>query len=155
MSLLQRLPSEIRAAIVQEARSWVGTRYASGCDIKGVGVDCGMIIIRIFADIGLMEPFDPRPYAHNWHMHRDGEKYREQAEKRFDYVETPEIGDIVMFHVGRSYSHGAVIVELDPLTIVHSTRQYGRVVEEVVSTNVQLAERLPTALYARVRGDFW
>jgi len=55
----------MREKIVAEARSWIGTPYHNCADIKGVGVDCGMLLVRVFVDLGLVEPFDPRPYTHD------------------------------------------------------------------------------------------
>ncbi len=66
-----------RAAIVREARSWIGTPYHNCADVKGRhgGVDCGMLLVRVFVDTGLVAPFDPRPYPPDWHLHRSEEKY--------------------------------------------------------------------------------
>ncbi len=36
---------ESRAIIVAEARKWVGTPYHSCADVRGAGVDCGMLIV--------------------------------------------------------------------------------------------------------------
>ena len=59
-----------RQQIVAEARSWIGTRYHACADAKGTGVDCGMLLVRVFVDCGLVAPFDPRPYPIDWHLHR-------------------------------------------------------------------------------------
>jgi cell wall-associated NlpC family hydrolase len=73
------MPAEAaqRAAIVREARSWIGTPYHNCADVKGRngGVDCGMLLVRVFVDAGLVAPFDPRPYPPDWHLHRAEEKY--------------------------------------------------------------------------------
>ncbi len=67
--------AEQRAAVVAEARSWIGTRYHNCADVKGAGVDCGMLLVRVFVDTGLCQPFDPRPYPPDWHLHRSEERY--------------------------------------------------------------------------------
>ena len=64
-----------RRMIVREARSWVRTPYHQQGDIKGIGVDCGMLLVRVFVDTGLCAPFDPRPYANDWYLHRGEERY--------------------------------------------------------------------------------
>ena len=56
-----------RAAVVAAARAWIGTPYHHMADVKGVGCDCAMLLVRVFCDLGLVEPFDPRPYARDWH----------------------------------------------------------------------------------------
>src|SRR5208282_2779302 len=105
--VLPRFPNgtlSMREKIVAEARSWIGTPYHNCADIKGVGVDCGMLLVRVFVDLGLVEPFDPRPYTHDWHMHRDEERYLNLVLPRARKVSAPQIGDVMLFRVGRSHS---------------------------------------------------
>ena len=64
-----------RDRIIAEARRWIDTPYHNGADIRGAGVDCGMLIVRVFVDTGLCAPFDPRPYPPDWHLHRGDERY--------------------------------------------------------------------------------
>ena len=138
-----------RAAIVAAARSWIGTPYHNCADIKGVGVDCGMLLVRIFVDTGLCPPFDPRPYSPDWHLHRDGERYLDFLFKRCAEVEKPQAGDVMMFHFGRCYSHGGVVTSAAPpitpngaprVFIVHAYRQTQCVIEEAVGGNGLLAD---------------
>jgi cell wall-associated NlpC family hydrolase len=56
-SSIVRLPSSEaaqRATVVAEARSWIRTPYHNCADVKGAGVDCGMLLVRVFVDTGLM-----------------------------------------------------------------------------------------------------
>jgi hypothetical protein len=72
----------MREKIVAEARSWIGTPYHNCADIKGVGVDCGMLLVRVYCDLGLVPRFDPRPYTAQWHLHRDDERYLDGLTRR-------------------------------------------------------------------------
>jgi cell wall-associated NlpC family hydrolase len=137
-----------RAAVVTEARSWLGTPYHPGADIKSVGCDCGMLPTRVFCDLGLVEPFDPRPYPASWHLHRSEERYLGYIIARtreLDRVEDAGPGDILMFRQGRCFSHGAIVTgdPRQPLTtgwpwIVHAFAQNGHV-EEANYLNSPLA----------------
>jgi cell wall-associated NlpC family hydrolase len=140
----------VRAAVVAEARTWIGTPYHNCADIKGVGVDCGMLLARVFVDLGLVEPFDPRPYAHDWHLHRSEEKYLDALLARAKEVETPLPGDVMMFRVGRCYSHGGIVTRLDPLTIVHASCPAQIVLEEEALRNADMAGRIEKARFASV-----
>ena len=142
--------AETRARIVEEARSWVGTPYHNMADIKGVGVDCGMLLVRVFVDLGLVEPFDPRPYTSDWMLHRSEEVFLTSLLDRATPVETPEEGDVILFKYGRCYSHGAIVARAEPLTIIHAVLEYGRVVQEVVAPNRALVERMKTANIASI-----
>jgi cell wall-associated NlpC family hydrolase len=44
-----------RAAVVAEAKTWIGTPYHHAADVKGHGVDCAMLLVRIYGDLGLVE----------------------------------------------------------------------------------------------------
>ena len=34
-----------------------------------------MLLVRVYCDLGLVAPFDPRPYTRDWMLHRDEERY--------------------------------------------------------------------------------
>ena len=75
MPSVMTLRALTRAAVVAEARSWIGTPYHHAADVKGHGVDCAMLLVRVYCDLGLIEPFDPRPYTRDWFLHRSEERY--------------------------------------------------------------------------------
>jgi len=128
-----------RQAIVEEARRWIGTPYHSSADLRGVGVDCGMLLVRVFVDLGLFEPFDPRPYPQDWHLHRSEERYLGFVLARSVEVRDPEIADVAIFRYGRCYSHGGIVTRVDPLTIVHAFHPAQLVLEEEVARNIHLS----------------
>ncbi|MDQ6704007.1 MAG: hypothetical protein M3Z96_13450 [Pseudomonadota bacterium] len=127
-----------RRTIVHEARSWIGTPYHNQGDIKGVGVDCAMLLLRVFVDKGLCEPFDPRPYADDFYLHRSDEKYLAAILGRAKEVAAPLPGDLMVFRYGRCYSHGGIVTLASPLTIVHAYAPAFMVLEEIVAQNIKL-----------------
>ena len=129
-----------RAAIVAAARSWVGTPYHNCADIKGIGVDCGMLLVRVFVDTGLVPAFDPRPYPVDWHLHRSEERYLGFIFERGREVNLPRPGDVMVLRYGRAYSHGGVVTKAWPLTIVHAYHPARRVLEEEVAHNSVLSD---------------
>lgn len=118
-----------RQAVVDEALSWIGTPYHHHGRIKGRdgGVDCLMLLAEIFERCGLVPPVEPGNYARDWHIHRSEELYMNglmgYAGQRPE-GETPVAGDIALFRFGRTFSHGAVVVEasavLRKVVVVHS-----------------------------------
>jgi len=131
-----------RASVVREARSWIGTPYHNCADVRGAGVDCGMLLVRVFVDAGLCQPFDPRPYPPDWHLHRAEEKYLGFVFDRAHEVFSPQSGDVTVFKFGRCYSHGGIVVEIDPLAIVHAYAPAHCVLEERVHQNAVLGETI-------------
>jgi cell wall-associated NlpC family hydrolase len=133
------LEADQRDWVVREARSWVGTPYHNQGDIKGAGVDCGMLLVRVFVDCGLVPTFDPRPYADDWYLHRSEERYLGFIFDRTKEIAAPMAGDVMVFRYGRCYAHGGVVTGNSPLTIVHAFQPARRVVEEDVARNIPLS----------------
>ncbi|MGP0104031.1 hypothetical protein [Rhodoblastus sp.] len=129
-----------RAAVAAEVRKWIGTPYHDTADIRGVGVDCGMLLVRVFVDLGLVPPFDPRPYPCDWMMHNDEEKYLGWVKDNCGEVETPGQGDIAVFRFGRCYSHGGIVTAAAPLSLVHAYAMSRCVVEEHLARNGDLTK---------------
>lgn len=129
-----------RASVIAEARSWVGTPYHSNGDLKGIGVDCGMLLVRVFCDLGLAPAFDPRPYPAHWHLHRGDEKYLGFILGLAAEVDVPQPGDVMLFLWGRCYSHGGIVTRTKPLTIVHAYYPARRVIEDEVARDAALSD---------------
>jgi hypothetical protein len=120
-------------------------------EIKGAGVDCAMLLVRVYCDLGLVEPFDPRPYTQDWMLHRSEERYLGFLLERARLVETPGPGEVILFRIGRCFAHGGIVTKPDPLTIVHAFMPAGCVLEDEVARSAELTDRLPSAKFA----SFW
>ena len=107
-----------RAAIVAEAKTWIGTPYLSNGMIKGRrgGVDCAMFPLAVYAEAGFIpKEFDPRPYSPQWHVHRNEETYVSYVLHFAKEVAAPPErmplpADFVMFKIGRVSAHGAIVI---------------------------------------------
>lgn len=72
-----------REAVVEEARSYLGTPYRKGGRVKGAGVDCGTLLFCVYRDTGFIAPADegifsdPKmvPISQDWFCHTDEDKY--------------------------------------------------------------------------------
>ncbi|MGO9431269.1 hypothetical protein [Rhodoblastus sp.] len=129
-----------RNRVVTEVRKWILTPYHNCADVRGAGVDCGMLIVRVFVDLGLVPTFDPRPYDPDWMLHRDDEKYLSFFTERCARVVKPQLGDLALFRYGRSYSHGGIVTGVDPVSIVHAYHDAGCVIEERLAQNPALTD---------------
>lgn len=142
-----------RAAVVAAARSWLGTPYHHAADVKGRngGVDCAMLLVRVYCDVGLVEPFDPRPYTRDWFLHRDEEKYLGFLFDRARQVREPGLGDTIVFRIGRLFAHAGIVSRLDPLAIIHAFAPARFVIEEFVMSG-ELSVKMKTAKFASYWG---
>jgi NlpC/P60 family putative phage cell wall peptidase len=100
-----------RARVVEIARSWLGTPYHHQARVKGAGVDCAQILIAVFAEAGLVEPFDVGHYPHDWMLHRDEERYLDWVMRYcpHEVAGEPRPGDIAVWRWGRCFSHGGIV----------------------------------------------
>jgi cell wall-associated NlpC family hydrolase len=100
----------MRENVVQAAKEWLGTPYHHQGRVKGAGVDCATLLCEVYEAVGLVPHIDPTPYPPDWHMHRDSERYLGWVQQYGKEIETPEIGDVVVWKFGRCFSHGAIYI---------------------------------------------
>lgn len=93
-----------RADVVRESLTWIGTPWQHGQGLKGVGVDCVHLPLRVAQALGLIDTsYTPAPYSQQWHLH----KRRGEDEMllgilaQFPLVEIPKAqrqpGDLLVF----------------------------------------------------------
>lgn len=144
-------PSDLRAAIVAEARSWLRTPYHHAAQIKGVGCDCAMFPAAVYQAVGLISAPQIDSYPQDWNLHRSEERYLSMVEEIARPVSgRPQAGDFVLWRWGRCFAHGA-IVEHWP-RIIHAARGQG-VIEDDASRNSRLADPTRARLFFTVVGE--
>ena len=119
---------EQRAAVVAEAKSWLGTPWRHRGRVKGAGVDCAQFVIKAYAGAGVIEDFDTGEYPRDWHIHRDEERFLTFVPAFAREVTEADVksGDLVLFRIGRVFSHGAIVVAWPQG--IHAAIQAGQVV---------------------------
>lgn len=147
-----------REVVRDIARSWVGTPYQHRAALRGVGVDCARILIEVYAEAGLIAPFDPGKYSRDWHLHRNEEVYLQTVESYAgspvkdntsihlwkDEGYKPLTGDMILWRVGRTYSHSAIVTDWP--FVVHASAPSG-IVEEVSVIGTPIYKR-PAKVYS-------
>lgn len=119
-----------RARVVAAARSFIGTPYHHNAMLKGIGVDCATLIVLVYREAGFTVA-DPPPYAPQWFLHRDEELYLAEIGKYARRIEgPPQPGDLAVFKMGRTYSHGAVVVDPAWPAVVHALGDARAVIED-------------------------
>jgi cell wall-associated NlpC family hydrolase len=128
-----------RAAVLAEARSWIGTPYHPHGRLAGVGVDCANLLCCVYERAGVLGEVQPGFYDVGWHLHRNAEVFLEWMQKvGAREVEEPRPGDCGVWRFGRTYSHGGILSSDDGL-VVHA--YLGRGVIESRRTEEPLASR--------------
>lgn len=105
----------LRQAIVDEAASWVGTRYHSGARIKGVGADCCTFIAGVLINVGLIPEDTHIPfYRRDFMLHQQDEDYLRGLLDYGREIPEDEIGpgDVVLYRLRGAgiYCHTGFVV---------------------------------------------
>lgn len=122
----------LRAAIIAEARSWIGTPYLHQGSLKGVGCDCLGLVRGVWRAIYGCEPEAAPPYAADWAEACGGEALAEAATRHLlplrPHVFEP--GDLILFRWrdGLIAKHAAIATP--PNSMVHA--HDGAAVTEIV-----------------------
>jgi NlpC/P60 family putative phage cell wall peptidase len=107
-----------RAAIVAEARSWVGTPYRHQASIQGVGCDCLGLVRGVWRALYGDEPEAPPPYRPDWAETGGRETLLEAARRHL--VEIPvsaaRPGDVLLFRMSPDacLKHCAILADGAP-----------------------------------------
>ena len=114
-----------RAAVVKEAREWLGTPYFHGGRLKNIGADCTFIAV-VYENAGVVPHVDIAPYCSQAHLHRTAGVYRQTIERCGAYrTDNPQPGDLVMYWFGRDFSHAGIIVDPGWPNIIHGDMNAG------------------------------
>jgi len=115
-------------AIVGCAMKWLDTPYHNQAKVKGVGVDCAMLVVGVAEEM-FDKKINTPVYSPEWHLHNSEEKMLEVIEA-FGCKEVPveerEIGDILTFKFGRVQSHMGILISENEF--IHARLDIGRVV---------------------------
>lgn len=130
---MSRSEAEERAAVVAEARLWLGTPYAHRQRLRGLGVDCAQLPAAVYHAAGLIPAIKP-DYVQDWHLHRDEERFIGWVLKMGAVeIERDQIGpgDLGLWRWGRAFSHGGIVV--DPPFVIHSYVEVGVTLDDITS----------------------
>jgi cell wall-associated NlpC family hydrolase len=135
-----RKRAEIEAAIVAEAITWLGTPYHNHGRMKGVGVDCAMLILETAIRAGAIIPFNPGAYPAQFGLHRDEEQFIGFVTRYATEIDAPQPGCVALFKYGRCYSHGGIMIS--DTRLVHAVMRDRAVIYSDL-TDADLVDRAP------------
>lgn len=101
----------LRQAIINEAMSWLRTAWRHASAVKGAGVDCGRLLIEVYANCGFIERYTPDYYPQDFALHSSDERFLRNIERYAHEVITPLAGDIAVWKYGRCFSHAGIVIE--------------------------------------------
>lgn len=115
-------PSLTRAAIVAEARSWIGTRYHHQASLKGVGCDCLGLVRGVWRACVGDEPETPPAYQPDWAEASGIEALADAALRHLVPVPVDgfQAGDVLLFRWRDGYVAKHVAIATTESTMIHA-----------------------------------
>lgn len=110
--------------IVTEALTWVGTPYHHQACVKGVGVDCAMLVAGVANAVGIEVLNTPTNYSTQWNLHNEDPwliRVLEEYGCKQVPIEETKPGHIICFKVGHTFGHLGIMVS--DTTFVHACIQ--------------------------------
>ena len=137
-----------RASLLTEARTWINTPYHHKGRVKGVGVDCGGLLYEVYKTQFDLKPY-PAIYDMDWSLHRSDELYLDFIREYISETHDPGPADIVVFQIGRCYSHGGILTNTG--RVIHAWgHQANGIVMESPGRFFQIAGRPRPRKYFKV-----
>jgi cell wall-associated NlpC family hydrolase len=133
---------------IEEAKTWVGTKWRHGQALKGDSTDC----IQWIGYLGKQFNWIPKDYKfprypRDWALHNSFSILEQEVSKFCHKKEIMEIGDILLFKFGKTSSHAGIY--LGNNEIIHSSIKNG---VEIISLNKQVNK---TEKYIDILYSIW
>ena len=115
--------------MITEALTWEHTPYHAQACLKGVGVDCAMLLVGVARACGCLPPdWTPAPYSPEWHCHQKAERLRDTLEAvgAVPLPQEGQPGDIVTFRMRPHEPISHLGIVLPGIDVLHAL--WGRAV---------------------------
>jgi len=111
-----------RAAIVTEARAWIGTPYRHQASVKGAGCDCLGLVRGVWRACVGTEPEAPPAYAPDWAEAAGLETLAQAAARHLVPVarENSGAGDVLLFRWRDGYVAKHAAIASGAGTMIHA-----------------------------------
>jgi len=87
-----------------------------------------MLLVACYVKVGVVEPFDPRPYSRTWFLHQDEPIFLKQLLARgHEIFGEPQPADIILWRIGRQFAHAGIVTEWP--YVIHAFAEEGIVTE--------------------------
>jgi len=132
-----------RAAIVAEARSWIGTPWVASGSAKGVGANCLGFLAGVARNAGLVDLAEAFAPYRGFAVPPQPSALLRGLRRQLVGIAPAQAraADLLLFDLGDGLRHVAMLTE--PGTIIHAYQTKGRVVEHRLIWTPHSTYRIP------------
>lgn len=137
-----------RGEIVEEARTWIGTKWVHQACLKHVATDCVGLIRGVYEHCTGVAVTVTIDYPATWHLFKADERLYSEVQNYLEEIPIEEArpGDVLLFGFGKGPAHHAGIL-VTPETFIHAWADVGKVAETRLDDfwrkNIRTAFRYP------------
>lgn len=103
--------NELRQAIVEETKKFLGSRYHINGMVDYKACDCHTLLIMVYSNVGLIERFKPQFYRPDFSFHSYEETYLNGIKKFGKEVKIKKPGDIILYRYAKLIDHAAIVID--------------------------------------------
>jgi NlpC/P60 family putative phage cell wall peptidase len=113
---------DMRARVIAEARSWIGTPYRHQASLKSVGCDCLGLVRGVWRGLYGSEPEALKPYSADWAEADGADALLEAARRHFLEKPLAEMaaGDVILFRWKPLHAAKHAAIVSGPKKFVHA-----------------------------------
>lgn len=119
--------------IARAALPWLGTPHVNQARVRGIGVDCGMLLIGALEDAHVIDKdaIKIAPYSNEWHLHHSEEWFLSYVRQYCDRIDESEMaaGDFLLYQFGRCVSHAGIYLGHNQL--IHAVVDQGVILSDL------------------------
>jgi NlpC/P60 family putative phage cell wall peptidase len=112
-----------RAALVAEAKAWIGTPYRHQASLRGVGCDCLGLVRGVWRAVCGAEPEPVPPYAPDWAEASRRETLALAGQRHLVEIDPAQFapGDVLLFRWRNGFvaKHAAIVTAADLMVHAH------------------------------------
>lgn len=113
-----------REKAVSLAQGFLGTPYVARGMCPGLALDCGTLLYHVYREIIPLPAF-PANYPSDWALHNVDTRYLDWIAPFVQEVMRPVRGGISVWLYGRSFSHGAIVIDRKHVIHCWGRERYG------------------------------
>jgi cell wall-associated NlpC family hydrolase len=99
--------------LIEEAKSWKGTKWMHGQAVKGAGADCIQFIVAVYKELELLpKNFKTIRYNRDYALHNSDSALLREIKKYCHIVSLSDlrVGDILLYKYDRCEHHAAIYI---------------------------------------------
>lgn len=108
---IQAHENELRQAVVNEAKKFLGAKYHINGMLDYQACDCHTILIMVYSNVGLINRFEPEFYRPDFSFNSTEQTYLKGIQKFGKETKDKNPGDVILYKYAKLIDHSAIVID--------------------------------------------